>query len=114
MNVQDLSAGTTAALQTLPGFRWIDGFLRFNPVLRIPLLAIFLVPISFAQMMLGADLADTLLLIAQMFMAGILLAMFVILANGAQQDLKEGGYSEAIIELVPRQKMSDLNKALLP
>ncbi|MBT7371032.1 MAG: hypothetical protein HN816_10315 [Gammaproteobacteria bacterium] len=69
-------------------------------------------PISFAPMMLGASLADTFLLIAQMFMAGILLAMFVILANGAQHDMKGGDCEKAIVEIVPQQKTVRLEQCI--
>jgi len=75
------------AIQKLPGFGWIDGFLRWTPVLRVPTLMFGILLFSTLLFLAGADITMLLTCVAYFVLLGSSLAIFVILAQGAQRDL---------------------------
>ncbi len=75
------------AIQNLPGFGWIDAFIRWSPLFRLPTLLSLIFLLSASLYYAGADITMLLTLIAFIALLGASLSIFIILAQGAQQDL---------------------------
>lgn len=92
---------STLALKHLTGFGWIDPFLQWPAMFRLPTLLAVLLPVIFLPWLFGASLDRTILLLVQVTLTGLTLAVYVILALGAQADFESGGAREEMRLLEP-------------
>ena len=78
----------TLGIRNLIGFGWIDPFMKWPAFVRLPCLTLLAAIVLFVPSFLGAPFRESLALFITMIMAGAILAVLVILARGAQADLR--------------------------
>jgi len=83
----------TLTLKHLIGFGWIDAFLQWPVLFRLPAVSAVVLPLIVLPLYMGTSLQDFMLLLVQITMTSMTLAVYVILARGAQSDFSEGGES---------------------
>lgn len=84
-----MNPDSTAAFQNLVGFGWIDGFMKWPGFIRLPLITLICLLLLGVPWLLGVDAGSVVSSFFLIVLCGSLLAIFVILARGAQQDLSE-------------------------
>ncbi len=74
-------------LRCLPLFAWVDSFMRWMPILRLPFILSLLLGTCYLLWLLGAELTSLVSVVMLSTLAGASIAVLVILIQGAQTDL---------------------------
>jgi len=84
-------------LRRLPLFRWIDGFMKWPPVIRLPFILTILLIVSLTLWAGGAGIVELVGLVLVVAMSGAIVAVLVILAQGAHRDAWAAGINPDLI-----------------
>lgn len=91
----------TMGVLGLPGLGWLDSFMKWPPYVRLPSITCLSLILLVIPAALGAEIKESAALLATILMAGATLAVIVILARGAQDDMIEAGGIEHLARLAP-------------
>ena len=99
-------------IRHLVGLGWIGAFMNWSPLFRLPVIIVLSMSMIVSPWLLGANLQSVVVLLVSIMMCGASLAVLVILARGAEADMREAGATEFLEELAPSTQQAALEKWL--
>ncbi len=98
-----MATDRTLAFEGLPLFNWVDAFMRWPSLVRLPFLLTLTIVLVIGPFLAGAGFRETTGLFVSIFMSGCGLAVYVILARGFQSDLVDSGHTNLAQQLIPNR-----------
>lgn len=95
-------------IEGLTGLGWINDFMNWSAAFRLPFITTLTLLLVGVPLFFGAEANQAIQVLVSLVMMGALVAVLVILATGAESDLKEGGSESLAHELSPTASASRL------